>query len=196
MGKHSPSLKDVLSNVFDSLQIDEDSLLLPSFAMEGFIIQGSTFLDFYFQYICALYKTRIPGGRMPFDQRIYKALSEVETPFTKKAQSVSIYCKKNIFNNEDKGNLIQGNWGGLIKLIRNQMVHRDSNRQNYQIGKETLEKIFSRLPNNENAIPLPRFCQDLNNGMYYLITSLSQTIYGLEWKPGPYKTGMWDSSPV
>lgn len=43
------------------------------------------------------------------------------------------------------------------------------------------------LKDIENA----RFCQDVQNEMFAMITELASVLYGLEWKPGPYQPDMW-----
>ena len=51
IGNQPSLLREVLKNIFDVHQFREDNLLLPSFAIEGFIIQGTAFLDFYMLYM-------------------------------------------------------------------------------------------------------------------------------------------------
>ena len=47
-----------MNNIYNSHQFSQDNLLLPSFAIEGFIIQGTAFLDFYMLYLCSIFRIK------------------------------------------------------------------------------------------------------------------------------------------
>ncbi|MBW1994512.1 MAG: hypothetical protein JRI77_08685 [Deltaproteobacteria bacterium] len=190
MGNHPATLKDVLNNIFDSHQFVDDNLLLHSFAIEGFIIQGTAFLDFYMLYMCSIFK--ISETSYLSGKKFIKALEQVvEEPYKSRAEQVKLYFEKNVFGDSENGALLANNWGELLKKLRNSIVHRDMLYPDFRNDVTLLEKIIGKWPEKEIDLTCSRFCQDVQNVMFYQITKLAAIIYGLEWKPGPFKPDMW-----
>lgn len=182
-------LKDVLNNIYDSHHLIKDELLLASLAIEGFIIQGSAFLDFYILYLCSIFRIKVTGNLKP--NKFIEILQNVtEEPYKTRAEKVRMYFEKSVYNNFGD-DLLTNNWGMLLRELRNSLVHRDKKSPNFQENIPLIEKIIENRTLNEIDLPCSEFCQEVNNKIFYMVTKLSATIYGLEWKPGPYKPGMW-----
>ena len=190
MDNHSPTQKEVLFNIYDLHKFSDNNLLLPSFAIEGFIIQGTAFLDFYMLYLCSIFKINeisYISGR-----KFITALSQVtDTAYKDRASEVKQYFEKKIFGENEKGTAFTNNWGTLLKDLRNSTVHRDMVYPDFAQGRSLLDKIIGSWPEKDANITCSRFCQDAQNVMFYLITELLASVYGLKWKPGAYKPGMW-----
>jgi hypothetical protein len=190
LGKHPSTLKEVLSNIYDFHQFGDDNLLLPSFVIEGFVVQGTAFLDFYMLYMCYIF--RINETNYLSGKKFIKALEQiVEEPYKSRAEQVKLYFEENVFGDSESRALLTNNWGELLKALRNSIVHRDTLHPDFQNDVMLLEKIIGKWPEKEIDLTYSRFCQDVQNVMFYQITHLAAIVYGLEWKPGPYKTGMW-----
>ena len=189
-GDQNLLLKEVLANIYDTHQFNDDNLLLPSFAIEGFIIQGTAFLDFYMLYMCSIFKineTNHLSGR-----KFLQALEQVtEEPCGARAEQVKIYFTTNVFGDSKEETLLTNNWGELLKNLRNSLVHRDILCPDFQNAVPLLERIIGKWPEREMNLTCSRFCQDVQNVMFYLMTTLAAIVYGLEYKPGPYRPGMW-----
>lgn len=183
-------LYEVLSNIFDNHQFIEDNLSLLAFSIEGFIIQGSAFLDFYMLYICSLF--RISGTDRLTSRKFLNKLKSVENEsFVGKAENVGNYFSKQVFGGCNSNSLITDNWGELLKNLRNSLVHRDQLFPDFLNNESLLQKVIGGWPEGETELTCSRFCQDVHNVMFYLVTDLAEVVYGLEYKPGPYKPGMW-----
>lgn len=176
---HHRMLKDVLSNIYEFHQVVDDNLLLPSFAIEGFIIQGTAFLDFYMLYLCSVFKineTSYLSGK-----KFVKALEQVaEEPNKSRAKRVKLYFEKNVFGDSKNETLLANNWGELLKELRNSIVHRDTHSPDFQNETTLLEKIIGKWPEKEINLTYSRFCQDIQNVMFYQITELAATVFGQE----------------
>lgn len=187
IGDSSPKLNDVLRNIFDLHEFTGDDILLHSFAFEGLILQSTAFLDFYMLYICAIFQIS-KTNRLNADKFI-KSLEEVtEDTHKGKAMQVKSYFEENVFGDgTDQSN----NWGKLLRELRNSIVHRDALFPDFENDEMLLEKIIRKWPEKEFELTCSSFCQDVQNAMFYQITKLAAIVYGLEWKPGPYKKNMW-----
>jgi hypothetical protein len=190
LGSQSYTLKEVLNNIFDMHHFSDDNLLLPSLVIEGFIIQGTAFLDFYMLYMCSIFnvsETSHLSGK-----KFIEALGRIEDePFKTRAEQVKEYFEKNIFGENKKETLLSNNWGELLKSLRHSLVHRDILYPDFQEDVKLLDKIINKWPVNEVDLTCARFCQDVQNVMFYQLTKLAATVYGLEWIPGSYKPSMW-----
>ena len=173
------SLEHVLSNVFDNHKTSDGDLLLYSFALEPFIVQGIAFLDFYMLYVCCVFQiqeTSYLSGR-----KLLKALQQIqEPPFATRATSVREYFAENVLD-----------WGELLRSLRNSILHRDSLAPSFRDGETLLQKLIEKRPTGLRKTNCSRFCQDVQNVMFVLVTELAATICGVEWKPGPYRPDLW-----
>ena len=189
IGNQFPLLREVLINIYDAHHVVEDSLLLPSFVIEGFIIQGTAFLDFYMLYMCSIFQiseTNYLSGR-----KFLKALEQVEEPHKVRAEEVHDYFAEKVFGQSNTGAILTDNWGELLKNLRNSLVHRDMLSPDFQNGVSLLTMVMGEWPERLMDLSCSRFCQDIQNVMFYMITKLAAVIYGLEYKPGPYRPDMW-----
>jgi len=86
-------LGQVLSNIFDNHKTNNEELLLYSFALEEFILQGNTFLGFYMLYLCYIFQ--IQGINYLSGKKFLGALKQVQSaPLAANALSVKQYFEK------------------------------------------------------------------------------------------------------
>jgi hypothetical protein len=184
------SLEQVLSNIFDNHKTSDEDLLLYSFALEAFIVQGNAFLDFYMLYVCCVFQIQetsyFPG------KKLLKALQQIQrAPFAARARSVREYLAKNVLGDGTEKVFLTNNWGELLRSLRNSILHRDALAPSFKDGETLLQKLIGKWPASLRRTNCSRFCQDVQNVMFFLATELAATIYGIEWKPGPYRSGLW-----
>lgn len=189
IGKEAPLLKQVLINIYDAHRFNEDKTLLHSFTIEGFIIQGTAFLDFYMLYLCSIFKInetdRLSG------RKFIKSLKNVEGTHKARAEQVHKYFSENVFSDSTSGAILSDRWGELIKKLRNSLVHRDELSPDFENEVLLLNRIIGEWPEELMDLTCSRFCQDVQNVMFYMMTHLAAVVYGLEYKPGPYRPDMW-----
>lgn len=184
------SLEQILSNILDDHQTSNEELLLYSFALEGFIVEGNSFLDFYMLYLCFIFqieKTEYLSGK-----KFLAALQKVQEPVLQiQAVKVKTYFQNNVFGEGNKQVFLVNNWGQLLRGLRNSMLHRDSLMPSFESTKTLLGKLLLEWPVGLWETSTPRFCQDLQNVMFAMLTELASVVYSLEWKPGPLRADLW-----
>ncbi len=178
-----------LQNSLDRLDVSDDELLLTSFALEGFLFQARSFLDFYMLYLCLFLKTGHQGSMSK--EKFFKALKRANLrPLASKAEWVRDYFAKKVFGSSDREGLNPNDWGCLLISLRDKIAHRDRLHPSFE-GNETLVgKVLFDWPTLRN-ITYDRFCQYMQNGMFALFKDVSPILYELEWKPGTYRPDMW-----
>ena len=125
-------------------------------------------------------------------KKFIKALDHIEDEwFIARAEQVKNYFEEKVFGGSETGALLTDNWGELLKNLRNSLVHRDVLHPDFQNNEPLLTRIIGDWPERETDLTCSRFCQDVQNVMFYLLTKLAAVVYDLEYKPGPYKPGMW-----
>ena len=181
-----------LQNSLDRLDVSDDELLLISFVFEGFLFQAMSFLDFYMLYICLFLKTGHQGSMTR--QRFFAALARVsEASFAAKAKEVHDYFSTRVFGPSDGTWLSPHDWGSILKSLRDKIAHRDRIRPSFNSDETLAGKVLFDWPTLRD-ITWDRFCQYMQNGMFYLFVEVSPVLYELEWKPGPYKPNLWLSA--
>lgn len=178
-----------LQNSLDKLECSDDELLLTSFALEGFLIQGWASLEFYMLYICRILRTGHEGtiSRDKFWKELEKAQRE---PLATKARKVRNYFDMKVFGVHDRKSFVRGDWGTLLKSLRDKIIHRDLLWPSFESGETLLDKVLFYWPTLQ-GMTYERFCQMMQNGMFCLITDVSPILYDLEWKAGPYRPNLW-----
>jgi len=190
IGQSDFTLNQVLENIFDLHQTIEDNILLFSFAFEGFIVQGNAFLDLYLLYLCHIFKIR-DTNRMS-GQKLLKALDNIEDePFVHRAEAIKQYFRSNVFGSGEKKFFLTDNWGELLKELRNSILHRDMLAPSFENQTTLLEQITGDWHNSIESISCSRFCQDAENNMFELVTTIAALLYEVDWKPGPYRPNLW-----
>lgn len=183
-------LVEVLQNSLDKLECSDDELLLISFALENFLFQGRSFLDFYMLYFCLFLRTGHQGSMSR--SKFNKALENAEDgDFAEKAARAKEYFDTRVFAEPDGTfALSPDNWGTLITSLRDKVAHRDRLRPSFDSGEALIDKVLFDWPTIQ-GITYDRFCQYMQNGMFSVVTDVSPVIYELEWKPGPYHPDLW-----
>jgi hypothetical protein len=184
------SLEEVLSNIFDNHRTSKEHLLLWSFVIEAFIVQGNAFLDFYMLHLCSIFqveKVHYLSGK-----KLMNALQKIQrAPFAARADKVRRYLTENVFGDNEPRVFLTSNWGQLLKTLRNSILHRDQLKPSFEEGEDLLHKLNTKWPSSLQEITCSRFCQDVQNVMFELVQEIAATIYGLEWKPGVYRPNLW-----
>lgn len=190
IGQIDFTLRQVLENLLDLHKTTEDDVLLFSFAFEGFIVQGNAFLDFYLLYLCNIFKI-IETNHMS-SRKLLKALDGIEEePFVQRAKAITQYFRKNVFGSGEKKVFLTDNWGELLKELRNSTLHRDMLAPSFENQTTLLEQITGDWHKSLEGISCSRFCQNAQNDMFDLVTTIAALLYEVEWKPGPYKANLW-----
>ena len=184
---------DAIDNGLNRLDYTADELLVTSLAFETFLFQGRSFLDFYMIYLCHVLKTGHRGS-MSFDQ-FFKELNKVsEEPFNTKVQFIRDYFTTVVFGIYDQSRFASNGWGQLLRDLRNKIAHKDVVNPSHQ-GSETLfGSVIFDWPTIQ-GMTYDRFCQDMENGMFYMLTEIASVIYEVKWKAGPYNPEMWSENP-
>ena len=178
-----------LQNSLDKLECSDDEVLLSSFALESFLLQGRAFLDFYMLYICLALRTG-HKGQISTD-RFRKELKKVQLePLATKARKVRDYFDRKVFGTHDGKDFVPSNWGTLLQSLRDKIAHRDRLRPSFESSEVLLDKVLFDWPTLQ-GMTYERFCQMMQNGMFCLITDVSPILYDLEWKAGPYRPKLW-----
>ncbi|MCP4427110.1 MAG: hypothetical protein GY803_21700 [Chloroflexi bacterium] len=178
-----------LENSLERLECSDDELLLISFAFEGFLFQGRSFLDFYMIYICLFLRTGHQGSmsRKSFN----KALNRVESsPFNVKAIEIKDYFDTKVFASSNQDWLSPENWGTLLQSLRDKIAHRDRLRPSFDGDETMVSGILFDWPTLRETT-YDRFCQYMQNSMFDFAKDVSELLFELEWKPGPYKADLW-----
>jgi hypothetical protein len=178
-----------LQNSLDKLECSDDEVLLSSFALEGFLIQGWAFLEFYMLYICRALRTEHEGriSAHKFRKELEKVQQE---PLATKAREVRDYFDAKVFGTHDGQDFVRGDWGTLLQSLRDKIVHRDLLRPSFESSETLLDKVLFERPTLQ-GMTYERFCEDMRNGMFCSITDVSPILYDLEWKAGPYRPTLW-----
>lgn len=179
-----------LENSLDRLEWSNDEELLGSFALEGFVIQGWAFLYFYMHYVLLVVRSQYRGSmtKGKFQRELAKIRQQ---PFAEKARRVEQYFNTRIFGSPSTGGVVSNDWGALLESLRTKVTHRDRLRASYEGGETLLDKVLLDWPTLRGET-YDRFCQQMQNGMFYLVTDVSPMLYEREWKVGPYRPNLWD----
>ena len=181
---------DALQNSLDNLDVSDDELLLIAFTFEGFLFYAKSFLDFYMLYICFLFCTGYQGSMST--KRFYKELrKDLREPFKSKAEQIEKYFQTKVFGNPGPSSLSTGNWGTLLTSMRDKVAHRDLLRPSFESEEKLAKEILFNWPTIQQET-YDRFCQMMQNGMFFLIQDTTPILYDLEWKSGPYRPGIWE----
>lgn len=181
---------DTIKNGLDRIDCSDDEWLLSSFALEGFLFQSRAFVDFYMLYLSLFLHTG-HSGSMSRDT-FARCLTRVrDKRFLTKANWIAGYFDSRVFREYDPKLFPRNDWGSLLKSLRDKIAHRDIIRQTLNSTETLVGDVLFNWPTLQ-GMTYDRFCQDMQNGMFFLLTDISPVIYELEWKPGPYKPGLWE----
>lgn len=177
-----------LENSLDTLNCSDDDLFLISFVFEGFLFQGCAFLDFYMLYLCLFLKTGHQGSisKSKFEKAIKKANHEM----LPKSHMVENYFQNDVFSNNNSSWLMPENWGVVLRSLRDKIAHRDRLRPSFDGDEKLLDKVLFDWPTLQETT-YDRFCQYMQNGMFEMLRGVSQSLYDLEWAPGPYRNDLY-----
>jgi hypothetical protein len=185
--KVNTNLLAILEKSVDSLDLSTEEQFLQSFTLEQFLFQGRAFLDFAMIYIALLLKTGHQGSMSR--KTFYRCLDKAQS--SDKAILVKSYFDNNVFSeNREVEILSPTNWGILLKSLRDKIAHRDIIRPSSNSKEKIANQILLEWPTLKDLL-YDRFCQSMQNGMFWFFQQLTPILYDLEWESGPYREGMW-----
>lgn len=125
-------------------------------------------------------------------KKLLKALQQIQgAPFSARATSVREYLAENVFGDGTDEVFLTNNWGDLLRSLRNSIRHRDAFAPSLKDDETLLNKLVGKWPTSLRKTNCSQFCQDVQTVMFFLVTKLAAAVYGVEWKPGPYRPGLW-----
>ena len=174
------TLREVLDNSFDRHDLENDNLLLTLFSLEGFVIQGSSFFDFFSLYILIYFRLE----PIPYlsESKLIKALESLNTEIMEPTVKL---IRKYYLQKDPKLRR------KFLKSLRNSIVHRDMLLPSFNKSITLLDKLLDSSSGSLLDSSTARFSQDMQNDMFSLATDLLPNMFNLEWKPGPYKPDLW-----
>ena len=182
----------IAQNSIVSLELSNEEIFLQSHALEQFLYQGRSCLDFFMLYIAHLLRTNHEGSMST--KTFYKRLANSKpNHLCDKASDVENYFKTHIFGSEKEVNHISPtNWGTLLKSLRDKIAHKDRINISMNSPDRIMHDILLDFPTLKD-LTYDRFCQAMENGMFFMLEDLFPVLYDLEWQAGPYREGMFEN---
>lgn len=178
-----------VENSLDKLEWSEDEKVLGSFALESFVMQGWAFVYFLMHYTLIVLRSEYRGKMTK--KKFRRELANLrQQPFAGKARRVEEYFDTRVFGSPSTTGLVSNDWGTLLESLRTKVTHRDRLKASYEGTETLLGNVVLDWPTLRGET-YDRFCQKMQNGMFYLIADLSAILYEIEWKPGPYREDLW-----
>ena len=181
----------IARNSIVSLKLSDDEVFLMSHSFEQFLFQSRSCLDFFMLYIAHLLCTGHVGSMST--EKFYKRLKTAKPDVLMgKAKAVENYFNRNIFGLEkDVDHVSPTNWGTLLKSLRDKIAHKDRINMSMNSPDRIMHDILLDFPTLQD-LTYDRFCQAMENGMWFMIHDLFPVLYDFEWQAGPYRKGMFE----
>lgn len=170
----------------------EAEMTLASWSLENFLFQARSFIDFYISYLWQFMKLPQDKAKHISIDVFYKEINfaiEGGDETKGKINTVKEYFQKKIYDNT-KGTT-STLWGNVLTHNRNKITHREPIQISYGSKELLLKEVLFDWPTIE-GMTYDRFCQEVQNEMFFLLHDLSSILYELEWKTGPYNPDLWD----
>ena len=181
---------DIVRNSVSSLTLTDNEVFLQSHILEQFLFQGRSCLDFFMLYLAHFLCTKHEGSMSK--DKFYKRLEKATPDLSNKANCIKDYFQTKIFSSEREVDIISPtNWGNLLKSLRDKIAHKDRIRISENSNDRIMNNILLDFPTLKD-LTYDRFCQSMQNGMWYMIVDLFPSLYDLEWQAGPYREGMFE----
>ena len=186
------NILEIARNSITTLDLTNDEVFLQSHNLEQFLFQSRSCLDFYMLYLAHRFRTGHEGSMS--SERFYKRLANAKPEYLfDKARRVEAYFKNNVFGNEKDVDIVSPtNWGSLIKSLRDKIAHKDKINMAMNSPDRIMNDILLDFPTLKD-LTYDRFCQAMENGMWFMIHDLFPVLYDLEWQAGPYREGMFET---
>jgi len=171
------------------LDLNDDDLALTSFVFDTFLFHARAYLDFFMLYVIHVLKLGQKGSMSK--GKFFKRLKQQPNhELYDKSSVVSQYFTSEVFGEHTSNGLTQNNWGTLLTELRNKVAHRDILRPSFESQEKLLNEVLFNWPTIQETT-LERFSQQMQNGMFCLITDVGEVLLDREWIAGPYKPGMF-----
>lgn len=190
--KVESNILDIARNSITSLDLTNDELFLQSYCLEQYLFQSRSGLDFYMLYLAHLLRTSHQGSMST--EKFYRRLAKASPDyFSGKARIVEQYFKNRIFGDEKQVDILSPtNWGTLIESLRDKIAHKDRINISMNSPDRIMHDILLDFPTLKD-LTYDRFCQAMENGMWFMIHDLFPDLYDMEWQAGPYQEGMFEN---
>lgn len=176
------SLVDLITNSVGKQVWSDEEHIIGAMHLEAFVVQARAFLNVYMYYICLLMNIAQPG-EMTRD-KFRRSLQKISDPrLHKTATQMTAYFETVVFGD--------GQWGKLIKDIRDKIVHRESLRPSFH-GEEVVLGFLLDWP-TIRSMTFEHFAQQFANGSFELLRSTTPILLELEWKAGPFRENLWET---
>ncbi len=186
------NMLDIARNSITSLDLTNDEVFLQSHNLEQFLFQSRSCLDFFMLYLAHFLRTNHQGTMST--KAFYKRLGHSKPDeLYNKATVVEQYFKTRIFGTEKEVDIISlTNWGTLVKSLRDKIAHKDRINISMNSPDKIMHDILVDFPTLKD-LTYDKFCQAMENGMWFMICELFPVLYDLEWQAGPYREGMFET---
>ncbi len=168
-----------LENSLDRLDVDDQRLLLISFAFEGVLFQVLSTLDVYMLYISFLLELLPVGyrGRMTESKFTDLLLDHLSDNMGDKVETTYRYFSKNIFGEDEEKEWSYANWGSLVRSLRDKIAHRDRIQPSFDSDERLIDQILFNWP-TIRGVTCDYFYQKIHSGLYCMIRDLCPILYG------------------
>lgn len=168
------TLLELLEQAVERQNWTNSDLTIGSMYLENFLLQGRSFLNFYMFYTCLIMNIASPGSITidAFQAHMRKVKGE---RFVQRAQAIGSYFETTVFGN--------GQWGRLIKDLRDKITHRENLRPSNQ-GDEVILGILLDWP-TIRGMTFERFGQIFANGMFEMIRATTPLLFELDRQATP-----------
>lgn len=173
----------------DKLDVRDSDLALLSFGFDTFLFHARAYLEFFMLYVTHVLKTGQEGSVS--NDRFFRRLEQqANQDLIVKTERVSEYFRLEVFGEPTQNGLSRRNWGTLLTELRDKIAHRDVLRPTFESQERLLASVLFNWPTIQ-ATTLERFNQEMQNGMFCLVTDMADKLLDREWIAGPYLPGMF-----
>jgi hypothetical protein len=169
-------ISTILSDEPEPKRFIDSEIAFLTAEFEAFVIQARSLITV--AQIHTLDACRVPFGGHLTNAKYEKVVKKAPEDVSHRLIRAQNYFAQNVFGHNK--------WGSLLKSLRDKVVHFDRIRPSITSSDEESEEL------TVVGLSLERLAQDFENGTYDLIVSVIAPIWDRDWKPGPYKPGMWE----
>jgi len=178
---------DALENALDRLDCSDEELVAWCLGLETALQQCWNQLMMFFIYTAKLMLTGFEGSMT--ENVFLKTLDSAHPGLAVRAQAIKTYVEERVLGNEGEGFAPKA-WGYVLRSLRDKVVHRDRVRPSFDSDERLLDRVLLDWP-TLRGMSYERFVQGIRNGAWCMVSDLFPQLYGVEWKSGPYRDGMF-----
>ena len=142
---------------------------------EAYLFQARAFISV--AQIHTLDACRVPFGGQITNEKYARAVSKAPEDVRVRLTRAHNYFSDKVFG--------CGQWGSVLKSLRDRVAHFDRVRPSKSTSDEGSEDLTVA------RFSLERLAQDFENGTYDLLVNVIAPIWERDWQPGPCRPGLW-----